>query len=314
MRRPFAPARHACLAPRSTLRAGFTLIELLVVVAIIAILIGLLLPAVQKVREAAARMSCSNNLKQMGLACHSYHSALNCLPPGYTATAAYPGTAPGWGWAAYLLPHLEQSPLASQINLALPAEGQPAVQTVLKVFLCPSDPVTPAPFAVTDAAGAAICLAAPSSYAATVGDDASEVDDLTSNGVFYRNSAVRLTDITDGTSQTVMIGDRAWADTKGIWAGVPTNSVARAGATNPWPAVTGPGQCLVLVHNNWINIKTDADGGLDDFSSKHVNGVNLLFADGSVRFVRSITADGPERRAFWAMGTRSGGEVISGLE
>jgi prepilin-type processing-associated H-X9-DG protein len=71
---------------------------------------------------------------------------------------------------------------------------------------------------------------------------------------------------------------------------------------------------FVLVHNNWINIETDADGGLDDFSSNHIGGVNLVFADGSVRFLRSITADGVERRAFWAMGTRAGGEVIQGLE
>jgi prepilin-type processing-associated H-X9-DG protein len=70
----------------------------------------------------------------------------------------------------------------------------------------------------------------------------------------------------------------------------------------------------VLAHNNWINIKTDADGGLDDFSSYHIGGVNLLFGDGSVHFVRSITGDGPERRAFWGLGTRSGGEVISGLD
>ena len=111
-----------------------------------------------------------------------------------------------------------------------------------------------------------------------------------------------------------MIGDRAWADTQGTWAGVPSGAVTRAGPTNPWSTTIGSPQCLVLVHNNWINIKTDADGGLDDFSSYHTGGVNLLFADGSVHFLRGISADGPERRAFWALGTRAGGEVIQGLD
>jgi prepilin-type N-terminal cleavage/methylation domain-containing protein/prepilin-type processing-associated H-X9-DG protein len=295
-------------------RSAFTLIELLVVIAIIGILIGLLLPAVQKVRAAAARMQCANNLKQIGLACHGYHDANGALPPGYIAVATYPDVSPGWGWAALLLPHIEQDDIYRQLDLNQPVQSSAAIQNVIKTYLCPSDNPPAAAFVVSDAFGNPVAIAAPSSYAATVGQDASQVDDVVGDGVFYRNSRTRLTDITDGTSQTTMVGDRAWVQTQGIWAGVVPGAVTRPGRQNVWQSATGPAQALTLVHNNWINITTDADGGLDDFSSNHEGGVNLVFADGSVHFLRSITADGVEHRSFWALGTRAGDEVITGLD
>jgi prepilin-type N-terminal cleavage/methylation domain-containing protein/prepilin-type processing-associated H-X9-DG protein len=299
-------------------RRAFTLIELLVVIAIIAVLIGLLLPAVQKVRESAANAQCKNNLHQIGLACHAYHDSQSSLPPGYLATAPYSDgatdTSPGWGWGAFLLPQLEQDNLYRQLSFGQPVAGSPAIQTLVKVFLCPSDTPPTAAFTLTAANGAALTLAAPSSYAATCGPDASDVADPTGQGVFYRNSRTRFTDIKDGTSQTVLLGDRAWVDSQGIWAGAPSGALMRPGPANPWQNATAPAPCLVLAHNNWINIKTDADGGLDDFSSYHPLGVNLLFADGSVHFVHSITADGPEHQAFFALGTRAGGEVVQGLD
>jgi prepilin-type N-terminal cleavage/methylation domain-containing protein/prepilin-type processing-associated H-X9-DG protein len=306
-------SRHLITPPRSVPRA-FTLIEVLVVIGIISTLIGLLVPAVQRVRETANRLRCSNNLKQMGLACHNYHDTFQSLPPGYLASAAYPDTTPGWGWAAFLLPYIEQTTIHDQIDFSQPLPSSPVIQTVLPLYLCPSDGVPPRPFAVTDATFTTIMLAAPCSYAATVGQDASEVDALTGDGVFYRNSQTRFSDITDGLSTTVFLGDRAWSQTQGIWAGAPNGAVTRAGIQNPWPNATGPAQDLILAHNNWINITTDADGGLDDFSSNHPGGVNILFGDGSVHFIHSITVDGSQRREWWAVGTRGGGEPTGDLD
>lgn len=299
-------------------RGGFTLIELLVVIAVIAILVSLLLPAVQQAREAARRTQCRNNLKQLGLALHDYHSTHNVFPPGYVAGAPYPATTNGWGWCAQLLPQLDQGPLYNTINFRLPVEhasNLPVWTVRLPAMICPTDQTAPGTFQISDASATVIIPAAvPVSYAATVGDDNSEADDPTGNGTFYRNSRTRISDLIDGTSTTVLLGERGFGSVNASWPGAPNNAVVRAGQFNPWKFATATSPIFVQVHNNWINILTDSDGGLDDFSSFHPGGVQLLFADGSVRFIPSITTDGPLRKAFWAMGTRAGREVVQGLE
>jgi prepilin-type processing-associated H-X9-DG protein len=213
-----------------------------------------------------------------------------------------------------LLPYLEQEAVYHQLDFSQPVQNSTAIKTLLPVFLCPAEPIPPESFNITDQTLLQVAFAAPSSYAATVGSDASEADGVDGNGVFYRNSTTRLAEITDGLGCTVLAGDRAWSQAKGTWAGAPNGGRLRAGVLNPWPFATAAAPVLVLAHNNWLNILTDSDGGLDDFSSNHNGGANLLFADGSVHFVHSITRDGQDRYDFWALGTRDGNEVIQALE
>ena len=302
---------------------AFTLIELLVVIAIIAVLIGLLLPAVQKVREAAARMACQNNLKQIGLGLHNYHDANKVLPPGFLATMPYSDgatdTALGWGWSAYILPFIEQDNLYRQLNFSKPVQNSPSIQTRVKVYLCPSDVVPAAAFSVLDAFGSSIAMAAPSCYAACCGGDESDTAGPTGMGILYRNSRTVLTDVTDGTSSTIMVGERSWGNANGIWAGAVNNGVILRGKQNPCPgggAGSYPASVLVQAHSHLNNATTDTDGGLDDFSSRHTGGSNFVFADGSVRFLRSVSGDNSDGSytrdgvILQSMGTRANGEVV----
>jgi prepilin-type processing-associated H-X9-DG protein/prepilin-type N-terminal cleavage/methylation domain-containing protein len=305
-------------------RVAFTLIELLVVIAIIAILIALLVPAVQQVRAVAARNACVNNLKQIGLAMHSFHDTNNYFPPGYVATSATDSpnfsSAPGWGWAAFILPYIEQGAVYKQIQGAIqndismtdPSVAE-AIATMIPIYTCPSDVVSDNPFPVYSLAGNSsyplvysqgapgTILAGPSSYAACVGrDEDSDADGVAGSGVFYCNSRTRLTDITDGASNTILVGERAWAKSNGVWAGAIPGSAMVFGSLNPCISVISGGMpntpmyappMLVQAHVHLVNPSTDGDGGLDDFSSMHSGGANVLFCDGSVHFILTTPSD-----------------------
>jgi prepilin-type processing-associated H-X9-DG protein len=304
------------------------LIELLVVVAIIGILVGLLLPAMQQVRATAQRTECTNNLKQVGLALQNYHAVRQCLPPAYRAAAPYTDgstdTAPGWGWATFILPYLEQDGLYQQIDLTMPVQNVSAIQTRVKTYVCPADILPEAPFTVPDAFGTTLCLSAPSSYAACCGNDTSETTDPAGNGVFYRNSLTRLTDIKDGTSTTILVGEKSWSIANGIWAGaVPGGVIVRGKYNLCQPVVAGasfPAATLVLSHAHLNNARNDPDGsaGMDDFGSRHAGGSNFVFADGSVHFLRSIPTDNtdssytPDGLIFQALGTRASDDFVVG--
>jgi prepilin-type N-terminal cleavage/methylation domain-containing protein/prepilin-type processing-associated H-X9-DG protein len=312
---PFAPCDYilAALPPRDIMkpRNAFTLIELLVVLAIIAILLGLFLPAVQRVRESANRMSCQNNLRQIGIALHGYHDRYHHFPPGYADTAPWPqdDQGPGWGWASFLLNDLEVTNVWRKINFKLNVgDSSPNIvaarSTFLPIFYCPSDMYI-GTFTVTDG-GARSWVLAQGSYVACNGNDG--VDDNTTpphTGAFVRGQTFTALQIRDGLSNTFFVGERSTTMSLSTWAGAITGAQV--------PSVRSPGDfsgasALVLGHcgahlpND--NIVTDADA----MSSGHRGGVQFLFGDGSVRFISNLT----NRTTYDALATRSGGEIIYG--
>jgi prepilin-type N-terminal cleavage/methylation domain-containing protein/prepilin-type processing-associated H-X9-DG protein len=302
---------------KSYRRPGFTLVELLVVIAIIAVLIGLLLPAVQKVREAANRVQCGNNLKQLGLALHHYHDTHRKFPPGRADAGV---TLPvNHGWAPFILRFIEQDALAKLYRWDRKAAdplNQPVVSTQLKIFQCASaEPdrfMTYAPF---DYGGKAACGDyAPPWY---IDPDFGSVlagrgwidRPADYRGVLVPNQMTRVTDITDGTANTILLTEdagrpRQWRMGRpgpdqtvdgGPWAGFHTGIMLAGFDPN---AEKRPGPCAINCTNE------------REVYSFHPGGANAVMADGSVHFLQA----GMSIRILAALVTRAGGEVVSAAD
>lgn len=352
-----------------TRRNAFTLIELLVVMAIAAILLGLLLPAVQKVREAASRIRCVNNLKQLGLGMHNHESGLGHYPSGYQTTdTRLNGTAygiaygddnrnglPGWAWGVQLLPYLEQENLFRQFNRAepcwAPVNDGPA-RTRLALFLCPSatggsdgyeiqsegiDRRHGTPMMRSD--GKKIVFGhshyvtntgihQPWSRTLAYSYDFDIAEPIPENGnklaridgPFYRNSKIRVASISDGLSNTVFLGEHSSILSNKTWVGVVPGAVTPPRLDlRPWPSENNSAGCLVGVHSGpdthdhpqvIIHAPNDPFGHTDQMLGEHGFGCNVLFGDGSVRFITTFI-----RPNTWvALSTRDGGEVTDGGE
>jgi prepilin-type N-terminal cleavage/methylation domain-containing protein/prepilin-type processing-associated H-X9-DG protein len=344
---------------RALKRRGFTLIELLVVIAIIAVLIGLLLPAVQKVRDAAARSQCQNNLHQIGIGIHAHQNDKGQIPPGCTADAAPWGAGGGWGssWMVFLLPYVEQGNIYSQWqftggssgytnanNRAITTGGSigpPPVNGTtalwLPVYRCPASPLpkeAPNNLHVMQSNYVGISGAANQALAGT-GYTESRIDNgagavrccsgggpASAGGVFFRGSQIKITDMTDGTSNTMMVsehsdwmvasdgGKRQWtaAGLYGWSMGAGSNSTPNNVAGNNsdnrqfncttiryainqktgWPADiqsgNQSGDCT-------IGVCWDLGNNIP-LNSTHSGGVNVLMGDGSVRFMSDSTTIG----------------------
>ncbi|MEI8020689.1 MAG: DUF1559 domain-containing protein [Schlesneria sp.] len=297
-------------------RKGFTLIELMVVIAVIAVLVALILPTIQQARDTARRTQCKNNLRQIGLALQNYCDIYGRFPPGYVASSDTTATTPGWGWGAMILPQMDQFPLFGIIDFSLPIEhplNSAPIATRLPTFLCASDIVPNGTFTITNAATGKLVQTGPSSYVGCVGNESSSVDDNVNpgNGMLFRNSSVRFAEVLDGTSNTILVAERAWARANGTWIGAPNTGRLRAGTSNRAAPLDEASSFHVLGHAHWINAINDPTGGLGDFSSMHTGGINAAFVDGSVRFLHSVTSDGGSANNIQTMGTRAGGEITA---
>jgi prepilin-type N-terminal cleavage/methylation domain-containing protein/prepilin-type processing-associated H-X9-DG protein len=286
---------------RTRKRTGFTLVELLVVIAIIGILVALLLPAVQAAREAARRMQCSNNLKQIGLAIHNYADTYKVFPSGFIYSGQTAREC--WGWGALILPFMEQSALHNQLRVTqgsmyeqiISANWQPVVaglETTLPGFMCPSDTGYQGRGQIhqdrafsggTGGAGWIVHNFLPglSNYIASNGHGPGRVAFEENSGMFYGNSHLDFGSIIDGSSNTFAIGER---DTKfcrsGVWAG--TRRGNGGGSKGIFVLVA---HARVKMNESGFPWDDDPRGCGQGWSSMHPGGAQFVFCDGSVTFI-----------------------------
>jgi len=307
-RRPVRPRARA-----------FTLIELLVVIAIIAILIALLLPAVQQAREAARRTQCKNNLKQIGLAMHNYHDVFNAFPPAYISktpcltAAVWTGCNVGersmYSWGAFILPYIDQAPLFNTLNVGnvlletnlANATTRASLQIAMPAFSCASDP-GPAlnafvaasnryNFRVTD--GTNTYSIAKSNYAmmANAWDSTTPhvypIQYGPPHGLGFANSRINFRDITDGSSNTILVGERAFVYKNANKVGGAT-VIGFSGSNNVQDSSYGQkgnSMAAVGLTYNGINALIGGEHDVRGFSSNHVGGAHFVMGDGAVRFI-----------------------------
>ncbi|TWT34382.1 DUF1559 domain-containing protein [Blastopirellula retiformator] len=320
-------------------RRGFTLVELLVVIAIIGVLIALLLPAVQQAREAARRMQCRNNLKQMGLALHNYHDVHGSFPAGYYrhrdhgSVSVFQG--PGWGWGTMILPQLEENNRFDGLNVSNRHASDDAdilqySQPPISAFRCPSAPGGDLNEAFPNSTSAP--AHGLSTYKGVFGDrntQYSSYSDLADcpytagscneggNGIFSPNSKVSFRDITDGTTNTVMIGEVPYG---------PNGSVNSSGDLidyrgSVWIGITADGNSTAGVRSNVATIQTlrglNGSGSTStlykingsnsySFGSHHAGGAQFVLADASARFIASTV----EPSLLNRISARNDGQVV----
>jgi prepilin-type N-terminal cleavage/methylation domain-containing protein len=280
---------------RSGYSAGFTLIELLVVIAIIAVLIALLLPAVQQAREAARRTSCKNNLMQLGLAMANYEMAHETLPPGtINLTGPIENKEQGYhvSWIVHLLPYLDESNVYRAFNFDFGVYddvNQTPRATMLEVLRCPSE-FRP------NAATPGVAL---SSYAGCHHDVEAPID-VDNNGVLYLNSQVRYEDIPDGSSNTILIGEKRLSTPDFGWASGTRSTLRNTGNLPNTQANTQAGAEATVGDD-------EPAPPANEFGSAHTGGSQFGLGDGSARFI----SENINLEVFQLLGNRADGKIVS---